>query len=418
WAYVDLALTFYSFGALYALLTWHHSSASATSLRSEPGVGWLLLAGAFAGASLSIKYSGISTLLVLGTLLLFWLLRRRLTVHRFLAGSVVVVAVALAVGGAWYVKNALASANPVYPLIWGGREWNDISARWLSIMGENRSLLDLLLVPWTLIVLGTQGTVMYDATFSPLFLVLVPLLLLVPHREREVVGLCVGALVGYLFWLVSGSISHGQSVLYGRLVLPVFAPLSLLGAYALHRMDVWDLPVLSPQRLLKVVVTLTLFITLASSALLTIAIDPLPYLVGLQDRDSYLDQHVSQHFNQAIRYLNDNLDDRDRVLFLWEPRSYRVDVPAEPDVLLDNFSQRFARYGSSEVLMAGLRAEGFTHLLVNHYVYPWIVTDFPITPAEREAWEEFQAQYLTDEILVHAEEDYFGIYRLPPAAGP
>ncbi|MBN1661613.1 MAG: hypothetical protein JXA93_24680 [Anaerolineae bacterium] len=417
WAYVDLALTFYSFGALYALLTWHHSSASATSLRSEPAVGWLLLAGAFAGASLSIKYSGVSTLVGLGALLLFWLLRRKLTVYRFLAGSVVVVAVALAVGGAWYVKNALVSGNPVYPLIWGGREWNDISTRWLSIMGEDRSFLDILLVPWTLIVLGTQGTVMYDATFSPLFLVLVPLLLLVPRRGHEVVELSVGALVAYLFWIVSGSVSHGQSVLYGRLALPIFAPLGLLGAYALHGMDIWDRRALSLQRLLKVVVTLTLSITLASSVLLTTAIDPLRYLVGLQSRDSYLDQHVSQHFNQAVRYLNDNLDDRDRVLFLWEPRSYRVGVPAEPDVLLDNFSQRLALYGTAEALFTSIRREGFTYVLVNHHVYPWIVADFPITAAERAAWEEFRAQYLTDEMLVHAEEEYLGIYRLPPAEG-
>jgi hypothetical protein len=69
-------------------------------------------------------------------------------------------------------------------------------------------------------------------------------------------------------------------------------------------------------------------------------------------------------------------------------------------------------------VLEGLRQEGFTHVLVNEFIYRWIPTEFPITPEEQAAWEMFQARYLTDETLVHAEEEYLQLYRLPTWTGP
>jgi hypothetical protein len=163
---------------------------------------------------------------------------------------------------------------------------------------------------------------------------------------------------------------------------------------------------------------LTLAFGLLGQVLLTVGLNPWPYLVGQQTRDEYLDQYTSQHLNQAIRYLNENLSATDKVLFVWEPRSYGTQVPHEADVLFDNFAQRLARYGSPEGIAAGLDREGFTHLLVNHFVYPWITSDFPMTAEEQASWTEFQSRYLTDENLVHTEQDYLTLYRLPTRGGP
>jgi hypothetical protein len=60
----------------------------------------------------------------------------------------------------------------------------------------------------------------------------------------------------------------------------------------------------------------------------------------------------------------------------------------------------------------GLQEEGFTHLLVNEYIYKWIPTDYPISPEELSAWEAFRKGYLTDDSLIHAEEDGLKLYRL------
>jgi hypothetical protein len=122
-----------------------------------------------------------------------------------------------------------------------------------------------------------------------------------------------------------------------------------------------------------VLVALTLVLALFGQILLAVGLNPFPYLVGYQSRQDYLDQHVSQRLHQTITYLNQNLTAEDKVLFFWELRSYGLHVPHEADTLLDNFSQRLARYGSPEGVGIGLREEGFTHLLVNEHVLKWIL---------------------------------------------
>jgi hypothetical protein len=336
------------------------------------------------------------------------------TIRTALTGGLVIGGLTLAVAAAWYVKNAIVANNPIYPLVWGGREWNDIATRWLLGIGQKMSLLDLLVVPWTLTVMGTQGTVAYDATYSPLFLVLLPLLLIVPRKARGLGELLLAAAMGYLVWIVSSAAAYGTFVLQGRLLLPIFAPLSLLCAYSLDGMSTWDRPSFSLQRVLKIITGLTLAVGLFSQILLTISLNPWPYLVGYQSRDGYLENQIPQRLHQTFRYLNENLGPDDKVLFVWELRSYGLDVPHKADDLLDNFAQSLARYGSPEAVAEGLSQEGFTHVLVNQYIYPWIISDYPLTQEERASWERFQAQYLTRDALVHAESDTLVLYRLPP----
>jgi hypothetical protein len=409
WSYVDLALTFYSVAALYSLLVWLYPK----QIQSRSS-GWLVLAGAFAGASLAIKYTGGVTLLILGAVLLWSLLRRRVSIRRALLGGLIVVGLALAVAAPWYVKNAIVAGNPIYPLVWGGREWNDIDTRWLLGIGQEMSILDLLLVPWTLTVLGTQGTVAYDATFSPLFLVLLPLLLIVPRRARGLGALVLAAAIGYLFWIMSSAAAYGTFVLQGRLLLPIFAALSLLCAYALDGLSIWDRPSFSLQRVLKMITGLTLVLGLFSQILLSISLNPWPHFVGFQSRDDYLENHIPHRLQQTFRYLNESLDPDDKVLFIWELRSYGLDLPHKADALLNNYAQSLARYGSPEGVAKGLRQAGFTHILVNQHVYPWITSDYPLTEEERASWEDFQALYLTSDTLVHAEDEYLLLYRLSP----
>jgi hypothetical protein len=361
---------------------------------------------------LSIKYTGGVTLLALGTILLWELFRRRLKLGPFFKGALVLGSLALAVAAPWYIKNAVVTGNPVYPLVFGGREWNEVSTRWLLVLGEDKTIWDLIIVPWTLTVVGRQGTVAYDSTYSPLFLTLLPMLLIVPRRMKGWSQLLFAAAVGYVLWLVSGMASYGTFVLRGRQLLPVFAPLSLLCAYALDGMHIWDRKSFSLQRFLKMLAVLTLSLGLISQVLLTIGFSPGPYLVGLRSRADYLDQFISQEWNAAIRHINENLEAEDNVLFVWEPRSYGTQVPHEPDVLFDNVSQLIHRYGSAEAVLEGLQEEGVSHLLVNEFIYPWIVKDYPLTSEEQAVWEEFADQYLTEGAIVYTDGKYLVLYKI------
>ncbi len=423
WAYVDVTLAFYNFAALYALLNWLSQEELGTDGKQVGSAawGWLVVAGLFCGASASVKYNGVMTPFILGIVLIWALFRRRLSARHFLSGLLVVAGLTLAVAAPCYVKNLVVTGNPIYPMAWGGREWNEIADRWLEPAGPETSLLELAILPWRLTVLGQQGTVAYDATFSPLFLTLLPLLLLVRRQAAGLGELMLAAAVGYLLWIASGLIATRGLFLNGRWLVPLFVPLSLLCAYALEGLRAWDRKTFSLRRVLMMLTGLVLVFAWLSQMLLTTGLNPWLYLAGYQSRDDYRDQYIPQRFNQAITYLNESLTDQDRVLFIWEPRSYGCRVPHEADVLFDNFAQSLARYGSPEEVAAGLRSEGYSHLLVNEYVYPWIVRDFPINAEEQDGWEQFAARYLTDETRVHAEGEYLVLYRLPSGgagAGP
>jgi hypothetical protein len=420
WAYVDLAVTFYTFGAVHALLNWLRSvgDSSEQDPAAPPGMGWLVVAGLMAGAAASVKYTGASALLALGVLLLWSFIRRRLPVHRFWRAALLVLALALLVALPWYAKNALVTGNPFYPLIWGGKGWNHISSQWLLVLGQEKSVLDLLLVPWTLTVIGTQGTQAFDSTVSPLFLALLPLLLVVRRKAHSIGQLLLVSAVGFAAWIASGVVSYGSFVLQGRFLLPVFAPLSLLCSYSLEGMHTWDRKALSIHRFARMLVGLTLAFVLLSQILQTTRLNPSSYLAGHLSRSDYLNQHTTQRFHQAATFINQNLTSADKVFFFWEPRSYGIHVAHRADPLFDNYAQLLARHGSPGEIVAGLQREGFTHLLVNLYIYPWMVADYPLSPEEQMQWQQFQARYLRDDLLVHAEPEFLYLYRLPTSLEP
>jgi hypothetical protein len=63
-------------------------------------------------------------------------------------------------------------------------------------------------------------------------------------------------------------------------------------------------------------------------------------------------------------------------------------------------------------MLEGLQTEGLTHLLVNQFVYPWIVQDYPLTTEEKAVWEEFISRYLTDEAVVYTDGKYLILYQI------
>jgi hypothetical protein len=183
-------------------------------------------------------------------------------------------------------------------------------------------------------------------------------------------------------------------------------------------MRIWDRNSFSLQRFLMMLVGLTLGLGLISQVLMLIGFNPLPYLAGLQSRSGYQDQFISQDWHEAITYINENLGPEDSVLFVWEPRSYGIRVSYEPDVLFDNVSQLIDRYGTAEAIMVGLRKEGVTYLLVNKFIYPWIVSDYPLSVEEQAVWEEFVDHYLTESNMVYTDGTYLGLYLLPGPSEP
>jgi len=353
-AYADLGLTAFILAAFYAFLRWTETSHD----------GWLALAALFVGLATATKYTAVTWLGLFLLLLAGHAWRRQ----RRPAGWIARRAVGFAgLAGLpllpWLVKNWWVTGNPIYPFLLGGQGWNPIRAAWLTWPGQgySRNPLDYPALPWLMTVLGSSGTAAFDATTGPLLLCLVPLAFLSRGRPRP---------VNDALWLAGGQLACFAAIVYHyvylaetRLLLPAIPLLCLAGAYALHRLPVWDRPSLRLSRVVGGVVVLVLATNLVTETCAVLSIHPLAPLAGLESRADYLARRLGAYF-EAMRQLNERLPAASRTLFLWEPRGYYCQQPAQPDATLDNLAQLRVGHPTAQAALTALRAEGFTHLLL------------------------------------------------------
>jgi hypothetical protein len=90
--------------ALLSFLSWER-------WRDDGGRIWLAISGVFAGFSAGTKYHGLLIAALLGTMTLWDCVRRR----RGAAPVGIFLATSAAVSSPWYVRNFLATGNPVFP---------------------------------------------------------------------------------------------------------------------------------------------------------------------------------------------------------------------------------------------------------------------------------------------------------------
>jgi hypothetical protein len=166
----------------------------------------------------------------------------------------------------------------------------------------------------------------------------------------------------------------------------------------------FDLPRFSISRFANIVVSLTLALTLIDQGLLTLKIDPAPYLVGLESRDDYLARRLGGHY-AAMQRLNELLPPEARVIFLWEPRSYYCRPTCLPDSILDRFPHLVWQYGSAEAIAGEWREAEITHVLIHRTGLDFIDSDLPGT-IDKSILAQLESAYL-DPLL-----DLGGAYQL------
>jgi 4-amino-4-deoxy-L-arabinose transferase-like glycosyltransferase len=260
-AFIELGLTFY-----VVLAVWHAVRWGAT-----PDPRAALMTGFFAGATAGTKYLGlVAALVVLAIFGVAATLRRRWS-----DGGIAVVA-AVAAAGWWYLKNAVATGNPVYPLVFGGK-WMSAYARdvihsTLTAYGVGGGVARLALLPVDLLVHGDafdRGRYVGTAVF------LFALLALATRRTRATLVLLGGVVVYIVVW-------HLQSP-QARFLLPALAVLAAVGGTAAAP---WLAGSGARRAAASAVLVAAAAAWLVSTAALTREL--LPSAVGLESRDSTL----------------------------------------------------------------------------------------------------------------------------------
>jgi hypothetical protein len=400
WAYVDLALSFYVFMAFFAVMNWLGTPQSSR---------WVVVAGILSGMAMSVKYTGLTTLVVASVLVLIAALRTRADYRRWLVGLSVLVLVAVAFAGPWYLKNLAYTGNPVYPYLLGGRGWNELRNTWLTSIGVRMSPLQLLLLPWDLTVLGTQGTEAFDATISPYFLALLPLAIFIRRNHRMLLPLALASLTIYVLWIAAGAATYSTFVLRTRILLPCFAPLSILGAYIVDSLKELDRRMFSIQRFVLMAIVLGLSVNALSQGLSFVGHNPLPFIVGAESREAYLKRHLADGHYDALHQVNTALPPSATVAFLWEPRSYYCERRCLPDVMFDRFSQLALECESADQIAQSLEREGISHVLVNERWLALQTHESLFTKDQREIFNRLVERHLTP---VYADDGLYTLYEL------
>lgn len=194
-----------------ALAGWNLWEWAATGRRAP-----LVLASLCGGVAAGTKLTGLVAavlLLGVGAALRPQLLRPGTLALAALPG--------LALAAPWYVKNAVLTGDPLYPLLSGGPNPAAEASRdaILSGYGHGRSLVDALLLPFRLV--GDADEFDLGEFLSPLLFGLAPAALL-DRRGRRVAVLVLAAFAVYLLaWFVTSQ--------QARFLVPAFPALAVLG---------------------------------------------------------------------------------------------------------------------------------------------------------------------------------------------
>jgi 4-amino-4-deoxy-L-arabinose transferase-like glycosyltransferase len=215
-AYVDIGLMLFTTIATYAFGTWLQTREHR----------WLVLAAIFCGLAVGTKYPAIVFLILLQLAAVVSSFKERKYYQPFVFGFV-----ATLVAAPWLARNIYYTGNPVFPFfnrmfgqLIGYRLWKkeyltglyeDFSFAGFTGPGIGKSFESLVTLPWHLAF--HQGRFMAEAPLSPIYLFVLPLIVIVAIKSKRIAGLVAMAGCFTLLWFVSI-----QLVRYLMPALPLF----------------------------------------------------------------------------------------------------------------------------------------------------------------------------------------------------
>jgi hypothetical protein len=418
WAYVDLATAAYGFLAFVFLDEW----------RGQRENRWLILTGVALGLGMSVKYNFALVCVAVGIVVILYSQPR----STFLKNGAILVCAAVLTLAPWLLRNLVFFDNPIYPFGPASYEWDSLTNEWYNdaeaapLRQRPAFIVPILLTPTLLGVHG--GEDIFNGTIGPLFLLLIPLLLLswrsIDSEWRRSLGvLLLLAALMHIFWFITAGLSRygGQM----RFMFPLFTWLAVLAAASLDSLEKLPRKPIYLAWMVRMVVLVVMAFTLldyvtgngriTEDGLLEgttlqkhfLSGRSLDYLAGILDEDAYLNERLGWHM-EAMREIN-ALPEGSRVLFLWETRSLYCDeerVTCIEDTVLYNWW--YARRTSDDILETW-REEGITHVLVwNDGRKLEFENNRFFTDEDKTAWGEMEAN-----LELIAGGDIYSLYVLP-----
>ncbi|WP_435021714.1 ArnT family glycosyltransferase [Tundrisphaera sp. TA3] len=340
--------------------------------RDRPSMASALLAGAFAGLAIGVKYPGLVLLGVLGLGMLLGPGGIRVRIkHALMFGGMAVL-----VGGGWYLRAYLHTGNPVFPFfrqVFGGAGLDEVLDPAKKAMVPTAWNVLTALGPMTLQP-GRFDS--FSHQFGPMFLLFLPALI----WERPPRRVWVVVLVGYAF--LSLCLTQRQSM---RFVLTAVGPMAVgVGWLASTWRDRRTIPA---QALVGI---LLLALGFEASLAVARARTGLGVVLGRESADSHLTRREPTY--PVGRWIDAHLPG-DARLVGQDHRGFYIPRPYSME-LAHRRRTGLGRHGeSADGVVEALRGAGFTHVLLcppvpehavefdptlGRLLAPWLATHEPV----------------------------------------
>ncbi len=370
-AYNDPMLIAYALGGLLA----------SVNSRQSRSPGWFPVGCVLLGAAASIKYAGFVWLGLLVPAGAISLVRHRPKGWR--PQLLIGVALAAVLPGLWLLKNGVCTGNPVFPLAYGlldGRDWSaDLAARYYEHMRgfglREHGVLGVLAAPVAIVLEDITGRKSFGPAIGigPLYLLALPLFFWIRGAGRLALWMRLLVVLLYLAWALS--------VQHLRYLLPGLVVYAVVIAESAGRLV--DRPPSTPRSAAHLVILLAgLAHFLWFAAVQQKEFRPQQGVFGVAARARYLSASKSMTYYDTVQYANRTLSQEDRILFVGEWRTFYTEIPFVADAGPNGAT--IARYvtdaATPEEAVRRLRADGFTHLLVNWSSWDTLNANFGYLP--------------------------------------
>jgi hypothetical protein len=308
------------------------------------GGGSAALAGIFAGAAMSVKYTGVLTCVFGAGLMVFLIIRKKARVR----GLLLYLAVSAAVVLPYLIRNGFYTGDFLYPFFTGLFDMEaglkmDAAAYVAHVagFGAPHTLMNLFT---TMVDCVARPGIYGGDAISPLFLLALLLLPLTDIKKTLLPALFI--VYSYLTWFFTGQVV--------RFLLPVvpFAAAIAAQAYANTKFKI------------KYIAFGALIAAQACTALYFGEKFLTPFRLLVSDRPEYIRGNVS--YFPAAGFLNTRAGRDGAVLVLGDARTLYIDRPAlaytvfNHRAILDNFAEM-----GEDKIMAGFKWYNIRYILIN-----------------------------------------------------
>ncbi len=428
WAYVDLWVFF--FGLATIILLDHYGRTKEIT--------WVGFAAVFTGFAFSTKYTA-GMMIPIGIIYLFvvYLQERksvrpmdkqipsgeRLLSSKKQSGSfswntllkpiLLFVCISLVITVPWFAKNFITTGNPLYPFFFGGRDMIELHLTFYQYESYERTLLDHLLLPFESTIFGIQGGPIFNTSISPLFLALIPGVILgwgsfKGEKRKSITRLATMGLATWFFWGLASHISSALTIT--RHYFLILSALVLLASFGLE--STWRIKLRSIHIgwIVRFLVIFVFVLTMITEVLNFAKMDPIRVLSGIQTQEEYLTEQLGW-FEPVMQAMN-SLPEGSNVAMFWEPRSYYCEVPCSPDVILDKWWYLMRTVGGSDEAISLLRSQNYTHVLIYDLGIQLVLSSDNFL--EPEDWEELRVFRDEELDVVQNFDGVYTLYKIPP----